>query len=241
MRTPNRRQAVLFTVPAAALLAVLLTGPAVALSLSGWDEGASAHRQVIANAVENEEPVIVYFHTDWCPWCRRLNQEYLADGTVAQHLRRVRKVAINPERGDDERALFRQYGASGFPSFYVYVPAFDGTPKKLSPFRGRGASTPEQFAREIDLAIAQEYDAKGYAYSQRKQHRRAIAYYQRALEYDADNVYACHAIAVSYQHLADASRDATLLSRARDYYRRTLEIDPDNEASKRALAGLQDL
>jgi thiol-disulfide isomerase/thioredoxin len=239
MHPSNLEPRLLPYLAAGGVLPLLVAASTAAFSLSGWDEGASAHRRLVANAMATEEPVIVYFQTDWCGWCRRLNQEYLADGTVVRQLRRVRKVAINPEQGADEKALFRQYGGKGFPSFFVYVPAFDSRPKKLSPFRGSGASPPAQFAREIDQAIAQEYNTKGYAHSQRDQDRRAIAYYQKALEYDAENAYACHALAASYQRLATSNHYGRLLSNAKEYYCRTLEVDPDHEASKHALAVLQ--
>jgi len=231
----------LFRLAACGVMCCLIAGSAAAFPLSGWEEGANAHRRLVAAAVESEEPVVVYFQTDWCPWCRRLNEGYLGKREVRQSLERVRKIAVNPEKGAEEAALFQRYGGKGFPSFYVYVPAFEGQPRRLSPFRRDGASTPAQFAREIAQAIAREYDAHGYDLSEKGQDERAITYYRQALEYDPDNTYACHSLAVSYQRLAAQTHDAKLLETAKEFYRRALEIDPDHEASKRALAGLADM
>jgi len=240
MQALNRAPRRLLYLAACGVMCCLITGSAAAFPLSGWEEGANAHRRLVAAAMETEEPVVVYFQTDWCPWCRRLNEEFLGEREVRQTLQRVRKVALNPEKGAEVAALFQRYGGTGFPSFYVYVPAFEGQPRRLSPFRTDGAATPAQFARKIAEAIAHEYDAHGYDLSEKGQDERAIRYYQMALEYDPDNTYACHSLAVSYQRLADQTHDAKLLETAKEYYRRALEIDPDHEASKRALAGLAD-
>jgi Tfp pilus assembly protein PilF len=61
----------------------------------------------------------------------------------------------------------------------------------------------------------------------------------KALEYDPDDSYACHSLAVSYQRLAAQTHDSKLLETAKEYYRRALKIDPNHEASKRALATLE--
>jgi thiol-disulfide isomerase/thioredoxin len=217
----------------------LITGFAAAFSLSGWEEGANAHRRVVANAVESEEPVVVYFQTDWCPWCRRLNDSYLRQDEVRHSLEQVRKIAVNPENGAEEKALLQRYGATGFPAFYVFVPAFEGRPRRLTPFRKDDADTPAQFAEKIREAIAHEYDAHGYDLSTRGQDKQAIAYFEKALGYDPDNAYACHSLAVTYQRLAAQTHDAGLLARAKEYYHRALAIDPTDGASQRALADLQ--
>jgi thiol-disulfide isomerase/thioredoxin len=100
MQRLNRALRLLFHLGTCGAMSCLVT--AAAFPFPGWDKGAGAHRRIVAAAVETEETVVVYFQTDWCGWCRRLNQEYLADRTVAQYLLRLQKVAINPERGDDE-------------------------------------------------------------------------------------------------------------------------------------------
>jgi len=241
MQGLTRKLRRLFRLAACGIMCCLIAGSAAAFPLSGWEEGANAHRRLVAAAVESEEPVVVYFQTDWCPWCRRLNDGYLGKREVTQSLERVRKIAVNPEKGAEEGALFHRYGGTGFPSFYVYVPAFEDQPRRLSPFRRDGASTPAQFAREIAQAIAREYDAHGYDLSEKGQDDRAITYYRQALEYDPDNTYACHSLAVSYQRLAAQTHDGKLLETAKEFYRRALEIDPNHEASKRALAGLGDM
>jgi len=219
----------------------LITGSAAAFPLAGWEEGANAHRRLVATAVESEEPVVVYFQTGWCPWCKRLNEGYLGQGEVRQRLDGIRKVALNPEKGADEAALFQRYGGKGFPSLYVYVPAFEDHPQRISPFRRDRTSTVSQFAQEVVHAIAHDYDAHGYELSAKGQDERAIAYYQKALEYDPDDTYACHSLAVSYQRLATQTHDPKLLETAKEYYRRALKIDPDHEASKSALAALGDM
>jgi zinc protease len=96
-------------------------------------------------AAEVEGPLIVYFYTDWCPYCHDLDTNYLPHPAVQEYLRGVVKVRINPEHGPAERAIADRYGVQGYPRFYV-IRNPSSVPRNLQPFRRNGALTPEQFA-----------------------------------------------------------------------------------------------
>lgn len=110
-----------------------------------WLYGAAGHTRAIELQKELNVPLIVYFYTDWCPYCRALDNEYLPTAPVQDYLRGVVKVRINPEQGQAERALAQRYGVKGYPSFFVAresaVP-----PVNVQPFRRAGKLTPAQFA-----------------------------------------------------------------------------------------------
>ena len=122
--------------------------PAATVSNPRWERwlyGAAGHTRAIELQKELKVPLVVYFYTDWCPYCRALDKDYLPTAPVQDYLRGVVKVRINPEQGQAERALAKRYGVNGYPSFFIAresaVP-----PVNVHPFRRAGKLTPEQFA-----------------------------------------------------------------------------------------------
>jgi thiol-disulfide isomerase/thioredoxin len=110
-----------------------------------WLYGAAGHTRAIELQKELNVPLVVYFYTDWCPYCRALDNDYLPTAPVQDYLRGVVKVRINPEQGQAERALAQRYGVQGFPSFFVARESAV-SPVNVQPFRRAGKLTPAQFA-----------------------------------------------------------------------------------------------
>lgn len=46
----------------------------------------------------------VYFHTDWCGWCQKMDSEILSASETNSYLDGITKVRIKPERGQEEAA-----------------------------------------------------------------------------------------------------------------------------------------
>jgi len=115
----------------AIFLAVALVRPTAAYVSYDWYEDASGFAEAAARAKALRAPMLVYFRTDWCPYCRAFDQ-LLADGAVRTRLGSYVKVRINPEHGEAERELFQQtFGARGFPAVYLKASA-DAPPARLS-------------------------------------------------------------------------------------------------------------
>ena len=96
------------------------TGTAAATSLDEqWLDGASGYSRALELQRELKVPLIVYFYTDWCPYCHQLDAEYLPNPAVQNYLRGVVKVRINPENGPAERDIADRYSVTGYPRFYV--------------------------------------------------------------------------------------------------------------------------
>jgi thiol-disulfide isomerase/thioredoxin len=111
-----------------------------------WLSNASGYNRALELQRELKVPLVVYFYTDWCPYCHELDAEYLPNPAVQEYLRGVVKVRINPENGPAEREIADRFGVRGVPRFYV-IRSPSSAPKNLQPFRLGGASlTPEQFA-----------------------------------------------------------------------------------------------
>jgi thiol-disulfide isomerase/thioredoxin len=102
-----------------------------------------------------QTPLLVYFYTGWCPYCKKLDQELLPTEEVAQFMRSMNKVRINPEAGPDERALADQFGVRGYPSVFI-IPVNSDAPIKIYPFKKVGetfvAVTPSEFITECEQA-----------------------------------------------------------------------------------------
>ena len=127
------------------------TEPANAALDEPWLEGASGYDRALKLQKELKVPLIVYFYTDWCPYCRDLDAEYFPHPAVEEYLRRVVKVRINPEDGPAERAIGDRYDVTGYPRFYVIRSPLS-VPRNLQPFRRSGVLTPEQFAMACQQA-----------------------------------------------------------------------------------------
>jgi thiol:disulfide interchange protein len=80
----------------------------------------------------------VYFYTDWCGYCKRLDRDVLATAEVEQHLSRLVRVRINPEDGPQEEAIARRYGITGYPSFFVLAPG-SPAPVRINHYKRQGS------------------------------------------------------------------------------------------------------
>jgi thiol:disulfide interchange protein len=97
--------------------------------------------------------MVVYFYTDWCSYCRTLDEQYLSAPSVRRVLERTVAVRINPESGPAERQIAARYGVDGYPTFLV-INNESAQPRELQPFRkGGNHLTPQQFAQDCDDAV----------------------------------------------------------------------------------------
>jgi thiol:disulfide interchange protein len=118
---------------------------------ASWYEGARGFADADAERKKTGAPMVVYFHTDWCGWCRKLESDYLASKEGADFLRGVLRVRVNPEEGSDENALAAEFGVRGFPAFFV-VSADGGSKRRVHPFTTEGFMSPAQFVEACRAA-----------------------------------------------------------------------------------------
>lgn len=120
-----------------------------------WYSGAGEYVTAMDAHRSMQTPMLVYFYTGWCPYCKQLDQEILPAPEVAQFMRSVNKVRINPEAGPDERALANQFEVTGYPSVFI-IPGNSDAPVKIYPFKKVGetfiAVTPGEFINECEQA-----------------------------------------------------------------------------------------
>jgi thiol:disulfide interchange protein len=109
-------------VPLQASVATPAAPPAMDLWSAGWYQGAIGYDHAAEEYKQTNKPMIVYISVGWCPYCRRFEKEVLSSPLVQNVMRDMIKVNINPESGSRENAIAFQYGARGFPSFFLHPP-----------------------------------------------------------------------------------------------------------------------
>ena len=121
-----------------------------------WYEGSSGYAEAGGLKRDSHAAMIVYFRTDWCPYCKRFDHDIVLSMEVATFLKTVIKVRVNPEQGPDEKALAERFGVHGFPSIFM-VPANGETPVKIYPFVRSGETfqpvPPAEFVASCRRAV----------------------------------------------------------------------------------------
>jgi len=127
--------------------------PEETLRFVGWYSGASGYEQGRRQAQRMGRPMVVYFHTDWCPYCRAFDTSYLTDPLVRRFLSNVVRIHVNPEDGDIEMALAQRYGVAGYPSFFILPHGLAvEDARRVHPFRNNKEIPVEQFVAECEDA-----------------------------------------------------------------------------------------
>ena len=123
----------------ATLFVMCLCTPANAAPEDRWLYDSSGYARALELQRELNVPLVVYFYTDWCPYCQALDSDYLSATPVQRYLRAVVKVRINPEHGPAERGIANQYGVTGYPTFFV-MRNLSSPPRNIQPFRRSGVN-----------------------------------------------------------------------------------------------------
>ena len=119
----------------------------------GWYEGVAGYERGLEQARDMNRPLVVYFHTDWCNYCRALNKDFLPDPLVRRFLSNVLRVHVNPESSAEAKALGEVFGVAGYPSFFVLPPGVGPSgANRVHPFRNGTTITPQEFAAECEAA-----------------------------------------------------------------------------------------
>jgi len=102
-----------------------------------WNEFDTATQ----TAQLQDKKLFIYFHTDWCSWCKKMETETFANDTVAEYLNNnFIAVTIDAEsekqvtyngRNMSQQELASTFGVQGFPSHVFLNQA--GEPITLTP------------------------------------------------------------------------------------------------------------
>jgi len=219
---------------------LFVCGDILAYDFTDWYHGASGYEDALDEVIGEEKPLILYFHSESCKWCKKLDSEYLASYEVDQFISNIPKVEISSAKEAPEKALYDKYGVTGVPSFFVLIPSMDSKPaKSISPFIKGNHMTPNEFISAIKKRITNKYNNKAYSLFTNKQYEEALKYYEMTLDFDPENVYAYYAMGLVYHTISYNQKDSDLLEKAKENYSKALEIDPNHKESRKGLDNLQ--
>lgn len=120
-------------------------------SYGGWLTAAAGYDDAIRQQKESGSPILVYFFTDWCPYCKQFDSAIapLADSKLL-------RVRVNPEAGGMDRQLADQMGVSGYPAVFVIARA-GASPRRVEAGVARDAApSPERFVASCKSTIVDE-------------------------------------------------------------------------------------
>jgi len=90
-------------------------------------------------AAEKNQPILIDFYTDWCSWCKKLDEDTFQDSTVIDYLKDFYMVKINAE---EQTEIAKKYNIVGFPT--VVLCKHDGS--EIDRFH---YAEPEDFIRTV--------------------------------------------------------------------------------------------
>jgi thioredoxin-like negative regulator of GroEL len=102
---------------------------------------AKSYSDALAAARKSGKPIMIDVYTDWCGWCKKLDEDTYSAESVAEKARQFVPVKINAEKEGEEMAVAQAYGITGFPTILFLDPndAFDPATAKKGDTKGEGA------------------------------------------------------------------------------------------------------
>jgi thiol:disulfide interchange protein len=100
--------------------------------------------QGMDQAREKNRPVMIDFFTDWCGWCKTLDNTTYADAAVAKKAEQFISLKID---ADGQRSLAARYKVGAFPTILF----IDTEGREIH--RVIGFRPPGDFVREMDIAL----------------------------------------------------------------------------------------
>jgi thiol-disulfide isomerase/thioredoxin len=98
---------------------VAIKVPRVIYASDEWFEDSAGFYEAETIAKASKAKMIIYFRTDWCPYCIAVDTNILADPEAQEAIEKYVKVKINPDHGAAEMALFKEMNGKGYPRFLV--------------------------------------------------------------------------------------------------------------------------
>jgi thiol:disulfide interchange protein len=96
-------------------------------------------------AAEQGKPVMVDVYSDWCGWCKTLDEETYSDAQVQAKASRF--VPVKVDAGRDE-TVYRKYGVEGLPTILFLNAKGEEIDRVL------GFAPPEAFLEQMNRALS---------------------------------------------------------------------------------------
>ncbi len=218
------------------LALIFISIQSFANELPNWPKGYE-YPKVIKKASKDQTPLIIYFYTDWCSYCRRLNNEYLTTKVFKKLSSELQKLQINPEKSSKAHSLFKsKYKGTGYPTLIVTVPGISKEFIKLHPFSKQGDLTPKQYVTKMRTGISGIYNIEAFKLFEKKRYKESRQYLYKSLAYNTNDKNALVLIAKTYHQEGYEKQDSVLLKKAKVVYEKALTIYPNDTELNKNLA-----
>lgn len=110
------------------VLTAMLASPLLAVNVEGFE---STYADALAKAKEQDKPLYLHFTTDWCSWCRKIEEDTYTDEKAKKALEHFVPASLDctVPRGQEpskqakiNRDLMQKYGGSGYPFLAMVTP-----------------------------------------------------------------------------------------------------------------------
>jgi thioredoxin-like negative regulator of GroEL len=178
-----------------------------------FEAGPPPFSTVLAKAKAERKVVFVDFTTEWCGWCKKLEQDTFSRPEVAAAMAGFLAVHIDAEKGEGP-TLAARYGAHGFPTMVVVDDAGEEVDRIV------GYLPPDKFVPEIRRIEKGERTLKALkkaVAADPKDLAAALDLAEKLLDYDADGAEKLLRAVPADAHPADAAsvvRKSLLLGQA---------------------------
>ena len=224
----------------AMVIGIFSVDSALSYDFEDWEHGSAGYVLAREKALEEEIPLVLYFHQPSSELSKKMSDEYLASQDVESFLRDVSKAEINPNEGVAEADLSDEFGIKEYPVFLISIPTLGVEAKKISPFsRGRVPLAVEQFLKILKGKVVFPYKSKGHENYEKDEYVEALRYYEIALGFDPDDASIYYAMGVIYHILFVKDGNEKLFEKAEKSYLKALEIDTNHKESKTELEKLR--
>jgi thiol:disulfide interchange protein len=84
-----------------------------------WYTEPTEIARVVKAAAADHQPVMLYYHADWCPWCRKMESETFSDSEVARLAQKYVCIKIDTETTFGKKLAASQ-GVTSYPEVRFY-------------------------------------------------------------------------------------------------------------------------
>lgn len=167
-----------------------------------WEED---YQEAFRKAQTRDQPVLVYLYTDWCGYCRRLEQTTFVDPSVIEAMSdRYVWLRLNAETDPEGERLRDRFSVRSYPTVLI----LDGDGEELD--RVGGYVPPDRFGTMVDSLVSGPNSLQSLT---------------RRVQEEPDSVEGHFNLAERYVRRGDYDK-------ARTGFVRVIELDPANQQGK---------
>jgi len=88
-------------------------------STSSGIEWETDYQTALQKASQSSKPIVLDLYTDWCHWCKRLDEDVWADSDMVAFSEGQVYLKLDAENSDDGRRLVEKLKVRGYPTVVI--------------------------------------------------------------------------------------------------------------------------